>query len=168
MSKVVAVMGREVRFYLNTFAFYFVLALFAAIAGYFFWSSLSYFSLVSFQVATNPSTQVKGLNLVEGVASPFLLNVSALMLLVIPILAMRSFAEERQSGTLELLVTYPISDIEIVMGKFLALAALLFLLVSPTVSFFFLAQAVAPHFEAVSLAMGYLGLFLVGASFVSL
>ena len=67
MFKVIAVMGRDLKSWLNTFPFYVLVAFFFGVTGYFFWSGLSYFSLVSFQAATNPAMQVKGLNLTEGV-----------------------------------------------------------------------------------------------------
>ena len=168
MLKMFAVMGRDLRSYVNAFSFYLMVAFFLGIAGYFFWSTVCYFSLVSFQAATNPATQPSHLNLTEGVFSPFLLNVSVLLLLLVPILTMRSFAEERKMGTLELLFTYPVSNLQILFGKFFAILTLLFFLFLPTVVYFPLARIVGAHFELDSFLSGYLGLFLVGASFTSL
>ena len=107
MSKVIAITFREIRLWLHTFSFYFLIAFFLALTGYFFWSSLSYFSLVSFQTATTPAVEVKGLNLTEGVLGLFLANLTVLMLLLLPILTMRSFSEEKNSGRLELLFSSP-------------------------------------------------------------
>ena len=168
MSKVIAITFREIRLWLHTFSFYFLIAFFLALTGYFFWSSLSYFSLVSFHTATTPAVEVKGLNLTEGVLGLFLANLTVLMLLLLPILTMRSFSEEKKSGTLELLFSYPISNIQIVAGKFLGLLGILFLLVLPTLLYFFLARFVQAHFEVTSLLTGYMGLLLVGASFAAL
>lgn len=168
MSKVIAIASRDIASYLNSFSFYLVLAFFTGIAGYFFWSGVSYFSLVSFQAASMPSGSGEGLNLMEGMFSPFLLNVSVLLLLFIPILTMRTFSEERKMGTLELLVTYPVSDVQIVLGKWMGMVGLVILLTVPTMSYFFLAKAVQAQFEPVSVGTGYLGLVLVSVSFVSL
>ena len=168
MMKMFAVMGRDVKACLNAFSFYLTALFFLGVAGYFFWSDVCYFSLVSFQAATNPAAQVDHLNLTEGVFSPFLLNVGVLLLLLVPILTMRSFAEERKMGTLELLFTYPVSNLEILAGKFLAVMALLFILVLPTASYFPLAGATGAKFELSSMVSGYLGLLFLGASFTAL
>jgi len=168
MTKVLAIAGRDVRSWLNAFSFYLLASFFFAVTGYFFWSDLSYFSLVSFQAATNPALEVKGLNLTEGVLSLFLANVAFLMLLLIPLLTMRSFAEDKRSGMLELVFTYPVSDLQIVLGKFLALGSILLVLITPTAAYFWLAEVVGARFETATLLTGYLGLLLVGGSFAAL
>ena len=168
MFQLVAVVNREIKFWLHTFSFYLLAAFFLGLTGYFFWSGLSYFSLMSFQAATNPALEVTGLNLTEGVLGLFLANLAVLLLLLTPILTMRSFSEEKRLGTLELLFSYPISDVQIVIGKFLGLLAVLLLLVSPTVFYFLLARFVQAKFEVSSLLIGYAGLLLIGASFAAL
>ena len=168
MSKIIALTSRDIKFWLNAFPFYLLTAFFLGVTGYFFWSELSYFSLVSFQAATNPDIQVRSLNLTENVLGLFLANIAFLMLLLIPILTMRSFSEERRLGTLELLFSYPVSDFRIVFGKFLALLIILLLLILPTVFYFLIAQLVGAQFEMSALATGYIGLFLVGASYAAL
>ena len=167
MSKVIAVAAKDFWSWANAFSFYLLAAFFLGMTGYFFWSGLSYFSLVSFQAATNPAMQVKSLNLNDGVFSLFMANMTVLLLLLIPILTMKSFAEERKFGTLELLLTYPISDFEIVAGKFLGLFTTTAILILPTISYFFLASIVGVKFELASLLTGYLGLLLISASFIS-
>ena len=168
MFKTAAIGYRDLTSWFRTSSFYFLATLFFALTGYFFWANLSYFSLVSFQVATNPELQVKSLNLTEGVLSIFLQNVAIILLLLTPIFTMRSFAEEKRAGTLELLFTYPVSDVQIVLGKFLSLLGILAVFIFPTVIYFLLAQVVGAKFEWASMISGYLGLFLLGASFISL
>ena len=168
MFKVIAITSRDLASWFHAASFYFLTTLFFVLTGYFFWSDLSYFSLVSFQVATNPDLQVKSLNLTEGVLSVFLQNIAVVLLLLTPLFTMRSFAEEKSGGTLELLFTYPVSDVQIVWGKFLSLVGILAVFIFPTTVYFFLAQVVGAKFEWASLASGYLGLFLLGASFISL
>ena len=168
MTKILAIAERDIQGWLNGFSFYLFGGFFLAMTGYFFWSDLSYFSLVSFQVATNPAMEVKGLNLTEGVLGLFLANVAFLLLILIPLLTMRSFAEDKRLGTLELLFVYPLSDVQIVIGKFLSLLSLLFLLILPTLIYFLFASAVGAKFEIPSILGGYAGLFLVAASFTAL
>ncbi len=167
MSKIIAICAKDFRSWTNHFSFYLLAAFFLGMTGYFFWSGLSYFSIVSFQVATNPAMQVKSLNLTEGVFSLFMANMTVLLLLLIPILTMKSFAEEKKFGTLELLFTYPVSDFQIITGKFLGMLAVVSVLILPTVSYFFLAQVVGAKFELLTLLTGYLGLILISASFIS-
>lgn len=167
MSKVIAIALKDFRSWVNAFSFYLLAAFFLGMTGYFFWSGLSYFSLVSFQVATNPTMQVRSLNLTEGVFSLFMSNMTVLLLLLIPILTMKSFAEEKKIGTLELLFSYPVSDFQIVLGKFFGLLAITCILILPTILYFFLAEVVGAKFELPALLSGYLGLTLVSASFIS-
>ncbi len=167
MSKAITIALKDLRSWTNMFSFYLLAAFFLGMTGYFFWSGLSYFSLVSFQVATNPAMPVRSLNLTDGVFSLFMANMTVLLLLLIPILTMKSFAEEKKFGTLELLFTYPVSDFEIVLGKFLGLLATTGILILPTLSYFFLAEVVGAKFELATLLTGYLGLLLISASFIS-
>ncbi len=168
MFKIIAITSRDLASWFHAASFYFLATLFFVLTGYFFWSDLSYFSLVSFQVATNPDLQVKSLNLTEGVLSVFLQNMAVVLLLLTPLFTMRSFAEEKRGGTLELLFTYPVSDVQIVWGKFLSLVGILAVFIFPTLVYFFLAQVVGAKFEWASLVSGYLGLFLLAVSFASL
>jgi ABC-2 type transport system permease protein len=89
------------------------------------------------------------------------------LLFVLPALTMRTYAEERRSGTIELLLTSPLTDMEIVLGKFLGALALygvmlLVTVVDIGVLFFFGNPEVKP------LLTSYLGLFLLGGSFLAI
>ena len=75
--------------------------------------------MISFNAMRNPYL-AQGLNLTDGVFRPLFGNTSIIMLLMMPLLTMRLLAEEKKSGTFELLMTYPIRDIETVLGKFFA------------------------------------------------
>ena len=55
----------------------------------------------------------RDLSVIEGVLRPLFQNMSVIMLLMMPILTMRLFAEEKKSGTIELLLTYPVRDGEV-------------------------------------------------------
>ena len=168
MFKVIAIAGHDMKSSLHSFSFYLLMCFFFGVTGYFFWANLSYFSLVSFQAATNLAARIEGLNMTEAVLSPFLSNVGALMLLLVPILSMRSFSEERRQGTLELLYTYPVSETQILLGKYFSMIGFVFVLILPTVVYFPLAQSVGAKFELDSILTGYLGLLLIGASFAAL
>lgn len=168
MLKALAVCEREINTYLHSFSFYLTAVFFLGVSGYFFWSNLCYFSLLSYQAATNPAAQSNSFNLMEHVFAPFLANVSVLLLLLVPILTMRSFAEERKMGTLELLVTYPVSGGQILAGKFLSVLFLTVVLILPTLAYYPFARQVNADFEFHTLASGYLGLLLVASAFTAL
>jgi len=93
-------------------------------------------------------------------------NMAVTLLFVCPLLSMRLLAEERRSGTMELLLTSPVTDLQVIVGKFLAALGLLAILLAATLHFpLILAQYGAP--DAGPLISGYLGLLLVGATFMA-
>jgi len=90
-----------------------------------------------------------------------------IMLLMVPLLTMRLFSEEKKSGTIELLLTYPVTDMEVILGKFFAcltvfLLMLLLTATYPVLLFVFGEPEVGP------VLTGYVGLVLMGAAFISL
>ena len=88
---------------------YAALFIFFAVLGYFFYSDTVYFSILSFRGTTDPFLSEK-LNLTAMVVTPFFGDLSVILLLMLPLLTMRLYAEEKKSGTIELLFTYPLSD----------------------------------------------------------
>ncbi len=93
------------------------------------------------------------------------------VLMVIPVLTMRSFAEEKRSGTLESLLTAPVRDGELVLAKFLGLFTVYLLMWLPTLGHIFILNHVNDLKTPVDLgALGgaYLGIFLVGGFFISI
>lgn len=146
--------------------FYVLAFIFLALVGYFFYSSVAYYSLLSFQAGTNPFLSQQ-LNLTDMVLEPFFGSISIILLLMVPLITMRLFAEERKTGTLELLFTYPISDRGAVLGKFGAGVSVLVLLLGGTLPAILLLEVLTdpPWFTIMG---GYLGIFLMSSAFVSL
>jgi ABC-2 type transport system permease protein len=98
---------------------------------------------------------------------PFFLDISIVLLLMAPLLTMRLYAEERKSGTMELLFTYPITDRATLLAKFGAVLTILAVLLSGTLpSILLLYFLASPNWAAVF--SGYLGVFLLGGSFLAL
>jgi ABC-2 type transport system permease protein len=146
--------------------FYVVACMFLVLSGYFFYSAIAYFNLLSFQASQNPFL-AKQLNLTEMVVRPFFLDMSIILLLISPLLTMRLYAEERKTGTLELLFTLPISDFATLLAKYGAVVASWAVLLVGTLPGFVLLYLVSnPSWTAV--CCGYLGIFLLGASFLAL
>ena len=99
--------------------------------------------------------------------SPVLGSVPVILLLVAPALTMRLLSEEQRSGTIELLLTAPVRDWEVVVGKFLAGLALLLTMVALTL-YYPLLMTVFGNPDLGAIASGYLGVILIGASFLSI
>ncbi len=160
-----AVFKKEIRLYFSSPIAYAVLAIFALVAGYFFYNVFAFYTIVSMQAAMNPMA-ARDLSVTEGVLRPLFQNVSVIMLLMMPILTMRLFAEEKKSGTIELLLTYPVRDGEVLLGKYLAalvvfVGMLALTLVYPAI------VAWTTQLEWGPLVTGYLGLLLQGVAFIA-
>src|SRR3972149_6520090 len=86
---------------------------------------------------------------------------------MVPLLTMRLFSEEKKSGTIELLLTYPVTDMQVLLGKFLSCMAVFAIMIVLTALYPVL-LIVFGQPETGPILTGYIGLFFVGASFVSL
>lgn len=146
--------------------FYVLAVTFLILSGYFFYSAVAYYNLLSFQASQNPML-ARQLNLTEMVLRPFFLDVSIVLLLISPLITMRSFAEERKSGTIELLFTYPLTDRGNVLAKFSAVVTALVLILAGTLpGVFMLGYIGNPSWKPIF--CGYLGIVLLGSSFMAL
>jgi ABC-2 type transport system permease protein len=166
VSKLIALYRRELSYYFQSPVAYAVITLFLLLCGYFFYNLLGYFNLESMQVMQNPM-QARLLSLTASVLAPLFGNMSSVLLLMLPLLTMRLFAEERRSGSAELLFTYPVSDAQVIMGKFLAAVTVHAVMLAMTLPFPALLYYFASP-ETGAIVSGYLGLFLMGVSFIAM
>jgi ABC-2 type transport system permease protein len=144
---------------------YAVFTIFLLVIGYFFSQIFWYFSTASMQAAMNPA-MARDLNVTDGVMRPLFSNISVIMLFFMPFMTMRLFAEERKTGTIELLLTYPVRDGAVLVGKFLSVLALFGMLLAVTLVYPALIGYFAP-LEWGPLFTGYLGLLLMGSAFLA-
>jgi ABC-2 type transport system permease protein len=165
MRNIWIICRKELRSYFVSPIAYLLLVMFAVIFGFFFWNMLGYFVLAGME------SQMRGqpmpMNLNEQVVRPLLANVGVIGLFFIPLISMRLFAEEKRNGTIELLTTSPIRDVEIIVGKWLA-AVILYacLLLITALNFLFLFKYGNPDWKP--LAIAYLGLLLQGGSLLAI
>lgn len=166
---VILVFRKELKSFFCSFIAYVVIAVFLAITGYLFYNLLATFSVLSFQAQANPmiARQYNLLNINETVVRPLFGNISMIMLLLMPILTMKLLADEKKTGTMELLLTYPVRDSEIVLGKYLACLTLLLTLLLCTLTYPVILYIWGDP-EVMPIVTGYLGLFLLGAAFIAL
>jgi len=159
------VFKKELRLYFTSPVAYVVFTIFLLISGYFFYNIFAFFNLISMQSAMNPAF-ARDLNVTEGILRPLFSNISVVMLLLMPILTMRLFAEEKKAGTIELLLTYPVRDGEVLLGKYAA-ALVLYLVMLAATAVYPAMLAYFTRLEWGPLASGYLGLALMGATFLA-
>lgn len=164
MRNVWIICRKELGSYFVSPVAYILLIMFGLIVGYFFWNMLGAFVYESIQ--SQMTGQSFPMNLNEFIIRPLLNNVSVIGLFFIPLITMRLFAEEKRTGTIELLATSPVRDIEIILGKWLAAVVLYAcLLLFTAVNFAFLFKYGQPDWKP--LLIGYLGLFLLAGALLA-
>jgi ABC-2 type transport system permease protein len=154
-----ALFRKELRSYFVSPLFYVAAAVFFCLCGFFFYTQLIYFVQYGF-----------GINIIGGFWVAFLAgapySVATVLLLVMPLLTMRSFAEEKKLGTIEILLTYPLRDGTIIAAKYAACATVLVILLAGTLLYPALLLRLQP-LPWLPLVSGYLGLLLLGLSFIA-
>lgn len=166
MKNIWVLAQKELKSYFASPIAYIVLAMFAVIFGYFFYSATAIFVNYSMQAMMQRGF-APPMNINDFIIRPLLMNVSVIVLFLMPMITMRLFAEEKRTGTIELLLTSPMRDIEIILGKWLA-AMLLYvcLLAISALNILLLFFYGKPDWKP--LLVGYLGLLLMGAAFLGL
>lgn len=163
--KVWPIYKREVRQYFTSPVAYVLLAIFLFITGLFFYAIFRGFAQASMQIAMNPGMG-RDLNVMDSVLRPLFDNMRVILLLLMPLVTMRLFAEERRSGTIELLLTYPVRDGAVLVGKYLAAMTLYAAMIGGMLAY----PAMLAYFARVEwgpLLTGYVGLLLMGAMFAA-
>ncbi len=167
MKNALAIAGKELRSYFVSPIAYVVLTGFLLLGGWFFFNLLARFNflLTIYSSMRNPEAQLR-LNLNEFVIAPLLHNLSVVLVILVPVITMRSFAEEKRSGTYELLMTSPLSITEIVAGKFLGAFVFLLIMVGLT-AIYPLILLMYGNPEMGIIVAGYVGLLLLATAFVT-
>jgi ABC-2 type transport system permease protein len=147
MTTSFTVARREIKAYFNSPVAYIVVTVFMLFAGYLFFSSLF----------LEKQAELRGYFNIAPLLFSFL----------IPAITMRLIAEEKGSGTLELLITMPVRDWEVIFGKFLAGMTMLFAIVGMTFLYAITLMILGPVDKGPALA-GYLGLMLMGGAYVAI
>jgi gliding motility-associated transport system permease protein len=162
MTNIWSLMKKELRSYFSSPIAYVVLFAFTLIFGYFFYNLVMWFNLQAMQMAQNPY-YAQQINVNEMVYSPLFHNMVLILILVTPLLTMRLLAEEKKSGTDELLYTSPLTVGQIVLGKYSAALVMLALMLGLTALLSIFVFALGNP-ELAPWLTGYLGLFLLGAT----
>jgi ABC-2 type transport system permease protein len=170
MRNILAIVQREFKAYFASPIAYIVLAIFAFLTGIFFQTILGGMmelamrrSIMTAQSGQPPQPIDMPGQLTQGLLS----TLSVILLFMVPLITMALFSEEKKRGTIELLLTAPITDLQVVLGKFFAAAAFFALLLASTwvemaLLFAYSDPASGPMFTA------YLGLLLYGLAIVAI
>jgi ABC-2 type transport system permease protein len=165
VRNILAIAQKELKSYFTSPIGYIYVGLFALLYGFFYISILNYFVRQSMQM-----NQFGGgpqpMNINQDMLRLVLQNVTVLVLFILPMVTMRTYSEEKRSGTIELLLTSPVTDIEIILGKFfgamgLYTVGLLVTLIPVGILFIY----GSPEWKPI--ATSYLGLWLFGGCFIS-
>jgi len=164
MRNILAIAQKELKSYFASPIAYIVIGLFALLFGYFYAVMLQYFVRAGMNM--NPMMGQQSLNINQDMLRPVMQNVTILLLFVLPAMTMRTYSEEKRSGTIELLLTSPVTDWEIILGKFFGALSLYGVMLSVTlVHMAVLFVYGQPEWKPI--ATTYLGLLLLGGSFLS-
>ena len=165
MRNVLVIFKKELKSYFASPIAYLLLAIFAVIFGFFFYSATRIFVLQGMQMQMMGRGMPMDVN--EYVIRPLLSNASVIGLFLIPMITMRLYAEEKRSGTIELLMTSPVRDLEIVLGKWLA-ALVLYLSILGISGINIGILYTFGHPDPKPILVGYLGLLLQGGCLLAI
>ena len=160
-----SVFFKELSIYFSSPIFYVVAGIFICISGIFFYNAATYVSLLATRVAQYQVAT--GVNMNEILLQPIFADMSMLIVFIVPVISMRLYSEERSHGTIELLFTYPVSDLRVLAAKYLAgFSILVIILAITTVLMLIMATFTTPDWGVV--LSSYIGLVLMGGAILSL
>jgi ABC-2 type transport system permease protein len=164
VNNILAIAHKELKAYFASPIAYVVIGLFALMFGFFYYTLLGIFIEQGMRMMGMQGGPTQNVN--DQMIRPLFLNASVLLLFVLPMITMRTYSEEKRSGTIELLLTAPLTDVQIILGKFLGAMALYAAMLAVT----FIHLGVLFAFgtpEWLPIVTGYLGLLLMGGCFIS-
>jgi len=165
MGNVIAIARKELKSYFSSPIAYITIGFFALLYGYFYVAILSYFVRQSMQMGQLGGGP-QSLNINQVMIRQLLQNVTILILFIMPMITMRTYSEEKRSGTIELLLTSPLTDLQIILGKFLGALALWAIMLAVSLLHIGL-LFIYGNPEWKPIATAYLGLLLLGGCFIS-
>ena len=164
IRNITAIADKELRSYFASPIAYVVIGLFALLFGWFFYMFLTMFVRQSEQMMQFGGGSA---NINQQMIRYLLQNTTIIILFVMPMITMRTYSEEKRSGTIELLLTSPVTDAQIILGKFLGALGLYAAMLAVTLVYMAILFVLGnPEWRPI--AAGYLGLLLVGGGFIAI
>jgi ABC-2 type transport system permease protein len=172
MKTVLAILQKELRSYFVSPIAYVVMTVFLVICGYFFYTIVSVFverSMMMMMQSQQFGGPPPAMDVPSLVSRNFFGVVSTVVLFMLPMITMATFADEKRRGTMELLLTSPITHVQVIVGKFLAAIAFFLIMLTPTLLYHIFVYAYSsPKMTFGPILSGYLGLLLLGGAIISL
>ncbi|MCG2659673.1 MAG: ABC transporter permease subunit [Kiritimatiellae bacterium] len=156
MANITTLLKRQLRAYFHTPMAYVIMAAFLVVAGLSFCRPL----------VQHLGERIGIGELLFGAPYFWVAVLAAIAFITMPL-----FAEERRTGTLEMLLTAPVTDLQVVLGKYAGALIFFLLVTTPTAAYFILLKAVAPGMAALDwmpIFTGYLILWLIGSCFIAI
>ncbi len=150
MNKVMTIANKELNIFLDSLSGYVILVLFLGITGFFTWLSANNIIFVG-----------------QADLMPFFSVAFWTLFFFVPALTMRSFAEEQNSGTLEILLTHPVSFSQIVVGKFIGDTLLILIALAFTLLYYLTVALIGPIDHGATIS-GYIGLIFISLAYISI
>ncbi len=164
MSNILAIAQKELKSYFASPIAYILIGFFLLPFGVFFYLYLDAFLKQGMQMAQYGGGSM---SINQQVIRGVLQNASVVILFIMPMITMRTYSEEKRSGTIELLLTSPVKDVEIILGKFFGALGLYVTILFVTLLYMgILFYYGNPEWRP--LVSGYLGLLLMGGAFIAI
>ncbi|HEX9935307.1 MAG TPA: ABC transporter permease subunit [bacterium] len=170
MNNSIAIYQRELRSYFTSPVAFALMAGFFLIAGYFFNAILSSFMQYAMRATMQAQyyqSEPPVINVNLMALRPFFHNIAIVMIFAVPLITMRLFAEEKKTGTIELLLTSPVRSMENILGKYLAALTLYAILIGGTLVYQIILFTHGKP-EGGQVLISYLGLLLMGGAFIAI
>lgn len=165
MRNVWIICQKEMRSYFVSPIAYILIIIYAALFGFFFWNMVGAF--VYYGMESQLRGEMFPMNINDQVIRQLFGNINVINLLIIPLMTMRLFAEEKRNGTIELLATSPIRDGEVILGKWLSSVILYAaMLLFTCLNFLFLFKYGNPDWRP--MAVSLLGVLLQAAALLAI
>jgi len=149
---------KEIRSYFNSPAIYIVISIFLVLSGHFFYTDLIQYN----------DFNIKGtISVASGLWQYYFNDLRFIFIFLLPLITMKTFAEEKKLGTMELVCTYPVRDIEILLGKYFGCMGIFLLMLALTFINIIIIGFIWNFSEIVPVFGGYLGIFLLGSALIA-
>ena len=167
MSGALVIAKKEFRGFITSPTFYLIAFLFTLLFSLIYSLNMSQFMAQMQAMVMMPGAPQQQMNIHYGVFLRLLSYLNLMLIFVVPAITMKLFAEEKKMRTFDLLLTSPLTSLHIVVGKYLAAVATVFVLVF--LAFIYpMGTAIFAKFQWSPLIIAYLGIFLVGAVYVAM
>ena len=172
MRNILAIYRRELGSYFASPIAYIVIGVFLFITGYVFYDKMLspiITQVMQYRMQAMQQGQSGDIDVPLELIRSLMGFAATVSLFMIPMLTMGSYAEEKKRGTMEMLMTSPITELQIVLGKYFAGLTLFLIMIAPTLFYqFFIAKFSDPSFPWRIMWASYLGILLLGSSLIAI